>query len=160
MDNQPMGGGQTNLPPANSSKSLEEFLELYLVKKAPFTLPQNWKEFIVKIAPWANIISIIVVLPIVLFALGIGAVLAPFAFLGGGYMYYSWLWVILAAVELILLLIALPGLFKRNTKGWRFMFYANIIMVITSLLHVSVGGLIGDVIGLYFLFQVKSLYHN
>lgn len=159
MDTPSIGGAQPGSS-NNLLKQLEEFLELYLVKKAPFTLPPNFKEFLAKIAPWANILLIIIALPIVLLALGLSAVLAPFAFLGGSYISYSWLWVILAAVEIVLLIIALPGLFKRTFKGWRWMFYANAVMVVTSLFHVSVSGLIGDIVGLYFLFQIKELYRS
>ncbi len=146
-------------PSPQAEKSLEAFLELYLVKKAPYTLPHKVKLFLAKLAPWANILVIIVTLPIILSVLGFSAIAVPFAAFGGAsYLAYSWFWIVLALIQVVLLFLALPGLFKQSLSGWRWMLYANLIMVVTGLFQFSIGSLISSVIGLYFLFQIKELY--
>jgi ribosome-associated toxin RatA of RatAB toxin-antitoxin module len=55
--------------------------------------------------------------------------------------------------------IALPGLFKRTMQGWNFMFYSQLVSIIGGILSYNiVGTLIGAVIGLYILYQVKNKY--
>ena len=50
------------------------------------TMTPNIKEILVKIAPWVTLVLLIMTLPLVLLALGLGALVAPFAFLlGPGY---------------------------------------------------------------------------
>ncbi|MFN4212499.1 MAG: hypothetical protein ACK4FL_00870, partial [Microgenomates group bacterium] len=66
---------------------LEETLELYFVKKAPFSLPEGVKELIVTFGPYLVVLGIILGVPAVLAALGLGALVSPFtAFLGPSYM--------------------------------------------------------------------------
>ena len=154
MDNMPFGsGGQANSP----TKSLEEFLELYLVKKAPFALPVGVKETIVKLAPWLTVIGIVFSLPFILLALGISTVGFGLSALGSDFGYYAQL--LLVGVGIVLEVLAVPGLFKRAAGAWRLAFYA----ILLSLLNSLVGGhilntIIGGVIGLYVLFQVKEYY--
>lgn len=143
---------------------LEETLELYLVKKAPFQLPQNVKELIVKIAPWATIVVLVITLPLVLFAFGLGALVAPFAFLAGpqygvAYGFNYTISMIVLAIALILELMAIPGLFSRSTKGWRLVYWSTLITLVSSIITLNIiSGLLSALISLYFLFQVKSLY--
>lgn len=143
---------------------LEDTLELYLVKKAPFQLPENVKEVIVKFAPWVTLILMVLTLPLILSVFGLGALLAPFATMLGptAAVTYGTNYLIsttVLAVSIILELIALPGLFKRSIKGWRLIFYASLLSIASSFLSFNfVGGIINGLIGLYFLFQIKNHY--
>jgi hypothetical protein len=134
-------------------------LDEYLVKKAPFQIPDGGKEFIVRFGPWISVVLLVLLLPIILVALGIGTVLIPFG--GVGYATGFGLSAILALVQIVLLGIALPGLFARKMSGWMMMFYSQIVGLVGSLLAGSiVGGIIGAVIGSYVLFQVRTKYTN
>src|SRR5204863_720278 len=65
----------TDQPP----KDLIGFLDFYLVKKAPFQIPEGGREWIVKYGPWITIVLLVLLLPPLLIALGIGTLLMPFA---------------------------------------------------------------------------------
>lgn len=135
------------------------FLDYYLVKKAPFQLPGEVKEFLVKFGPWIALVLLLLSLPAVLLALGIGAVAIPFA--GVGYAAgFTYLTVVLLA-QLVLMALALPGLFHRKMSSWRLVFYSQLIGIAFSLLSGSLfGAVIGGLIGLYLLFQIRPLYVN
>ncbi len=144
---------KTDQPP----KDLVGFLDYYLVKKAPFQLPDNAKEWIVKYGPWIAVVLIVLLLPPMLFVLGLGAIFLPF----GGYAYATGFTYVtlLLLVELGLDIAALPGLFARKMQGWRLIFYARIIAIVSGLLTANVlGALVGGLISLYILFQVRGLY--
>lgn len=138
---------------------LESTLEEYLVKKAP-ALPENVKELIVKFAPYITLIMLIMALPAVLVLFGIGALLTPFSYMGGvnAGMTYTVSMVVLA-VSLVLEALAIPGLFKRTKQGWNLVFYSALVSAVSSLVSFNIVNLvIGTLISLYFLFQVKSYY--
>lgn len=139
-------------------KQLESWLEEYLGHKAP-QLPEKWRETLVKIIPWITLIIMVLALPVILFALGIGTFVAPFAFYGGlnaGGMYMVGM--ILSVVSIVLEVMALPGLFKRSMQGWRFAYYASLVTAISAIVMFNFSSLIGVIIGLYILFQIKKLY--
>jgi hypothetical protein len=138
-------------------KDIIGFLDYYLVKKAPFQIPDAGREWIVKFGPWITLVLIILTLPFVLALLGLGAFLAPF----GGVVYAAGFG--LAAIFILvcfgLMIFALPGLFARKMSGWSLMFYAQIASLVGSLAGGSiVSGLIGALISFYILFQVRGLY--
>jgi len=139
---------------------LEDTFELYLVKKAPFTLPDNWKELIVKFSPWISLILLIVAVPAILAVFGLGTLLMPFSFLGGfkgGFNYI--LTLVFSALTLLLEGLAIPGLFKRSLGGWRFAYYAALVSALENLVTFNLGGLvIGGLLSMYVLFQIKSYY--
>src|SRR5688572_3390229 len=60
-------------------KDLIGFLDFYLVKKAPFQIPDAGRELIVKFGPWITVVLLILLLPVLLFALGLGAFFIPFS---------------------------------------------------------------------------------
>lgn len=138
---------------------LEETLDLYFGKKAP-ALPANVKEAIVNFAPWISLIMVVVSLPSVLAILGIGSLMAPFSFLGGanaGFRYM--LSLIFLAISVLFDGLAIPGLFKKAKSGWNFVFYSTLVGVLSNVVSMNLGGIIlGALIPLYFLFQVKSYY--
>jgi uncharacterized membrane protein YdjX (TVP38/TMEM64 family) len=59
-------------------KDLIGFLDFYLVKKAPFQLPLEIREFLVKFGPWIAVVFLLLSLPALLLMLGIGAAMVPF----------------------------------------------------------------------------------
>lgn len=137
-------------------------LDLYFGKKAPH-LPHNIKEFIVKIAPY------LVILGIIMFGFALIAIL-PVLFAGSavaaavpGVYYPSMMQLliglILMAAIVILEVKALPGLFKRTHQSWNFIFYAQLVSLVQSIVHGNlVGFIVGGAIGLYILFQIRPLY--
>lgn len=143
----------------SSMSSLEETLEVYLVDKAP-KLPENIKEIIVKFAPWISLIVLVVTLPAILLAFGLGALVAPFAFLGGLHAGVSFgVGMLFGAVILVLEALAIPGLFGRKRSAWNLLFYASILGAVQNLISFNLGGLIiGTLVSFYFLFQVNSYY--
>ena len=133
------------------------FLDYYLVRKAPFQIPNEAKEWIVQYGPWITIVLLVLTLPALLFVLGLGAALVPFG--GIGYATgFGYLTLGLIA-QIGLTLGALPGLFARKTSGWTLLFYARIVSLVFTLLAGSiVSALVGGLISMYILFQVRPLY--
>jgi hypothetical protein len=138
---------------------LENLLSEYLVKKAP-AIPANIKEVIVKFAPWVTLVIFIITLPIVLAVFGLGAFFAPFSFLGGvtaGTNYI--LTIILSGIQLVLEGMAIPGLFQRSRGAWNLVFYSSLVGAVQNIVTFNLGGLIiGTLLSLYILFQVRDLY--
>ena len=132
-------------------------LDFYLVKKAPFQIPDAGREILVKIAPWLVLLSLLLSIWALLLVFGVGAALTPFG--GVGVAAGFGLAAVFLIIELVLHAIALPGLFARKMSGWTMLFYARIVAFVYSLsLWAVISGIIGLVIGLYILFQVRSLY--
>ena len=138
-------------------KDLMGFLDYYLVKKAPFQIPDEAKEWIVKYGPWITIVLLVLTLPALLVVLGIGAVLIPFG--GVGYATGFGYLTLGLIVQIGLTLAALPGLFARRLSGWTLLFYARIVSLVFTLLAGGiVSALVGGLISMYILFQVRALY--
>jgi len=140
-------------------KDLVGFLDLYLVKQAPFQIPDGGREWIVKFGPWITVVLLILTLPILLFALGLGAIFIPFG--GIGYASGFGVLTLFVIVEVGLMIAALPGLFARKMAGWQLLFYSQLVNIAYNILsgHV-VSALLGGLIALYILFQVRPLYHE
>jgi hypothetical protein len=143
---------------------LEVTLEEYLGKKAP-SIPKGWKEIIVKFAPYLAIIGVVMGIPGVLALLGMGAFLAPLGLVGGivtgrpflgiGYIVN----VLFLGVIILLEGLAIPGLFSRSKKAWTFLYWSALVGVVQNIVSFNVGGLvIGSLLSMYFLFQVKEYY--
>ena len=144
---------------------LEVTLEEYLVKKAPVAIPKEWKEIIVKFAPYLAILGVVMGIPGVLALLGAGAILAPIGLVGGlmtgkpflGFGYI--VSVVFLAVMVLLEGLAIPGLFSRSKKAWTFLYWSALVGVVQNIISFNVGGLIiGGLLSMYFLFQVKEYY--
>lgn len=133
---------------------LIETLDLYFNKKAP-QIPQGGKDFIVKVAPYLTIISILFMIPALLIIAGLNAMM-PYQ-----YAQYNGfgIWAVFTIVITVLYVMALPGLFKPSPKGWNYTFYAVLVSALQNLLMMNIVSLIiGLAIGFYVLFQVKSHY--
>jgi len=152
----------TNPAPAGLLNQFEKICQQYLVDKAPFAIPENIKELIVKYGPYLTILIIILAAPSLLALLGIGAVFMPFSYLRGVNYGFSYsLSMIVLAAGLILNLVALPGLFQRRLSAWRLMYYSVLVSALHSLISFNLGNLIiSSLISLYVLFQIKSYYKN
>ena len=124
-------------------------------------LPAGAREFIVKVSPWLAVIFLIALLPFILIALGLGTIAAPFAFLNGVGSGASYgIGLIFTIASIILWALSIPGLFKRHRSGWEFSFYGVLLNFVQGLVAVNIlSAIIGAVIGLYILFEVKEYYH-
>ncbi len=148
---------------ANSIKGLEANFDDIFVKKAPFQLPDSVKSFIVTVLPWVIIIWFIVLIPALLAVFGLSLFASPFAIyaeLTTGYVYS--ISIIILAIQMVIMLLAIPGLMRKSISGWRYMFYTQLINIVYSIFTLSVSSIIssiiGAIIGLYLLFQIKSYY--
>lgn len=157
-----METNQNSVPPTSGGSSAPSgfmaTLEYYLVTKAPFQLPTSVKEFIVKFGPWIDLLFLLTFIPLIFALIGFGAFFSAYSmgYYAGGWSIYS----ILSLIAFVLGVIALPGLFGRKLVGWNFLFYSQIIYFVQSIISGNlIGGLIGVIIGFYFLFQIKSYYH-
>jgi hypothetical protein len=149
---------------SSGMRQLEDILDQYLNKKAP-AIPTAGKEALVKFAPYLAILSVIVMAPTIIGILGLGTFLAPFGlisgaltgrpFLGLGYM----IGVVFSIVMLVLSVLSINPLFKRERKGWLYMFYAVLLGGVHDLLQLNLVGLIIFTgLWLYVLFQVREYY--
>lgn len=146
----------------DSLKQLEVTLDGFFGKKAP-ALPQNIKEIIVKIAPYLIIISVIVTLPAIFLLLGLGGLTTMMAPFGDVRSVSSiptmWISILLLVPVVILEAMAIPGLFSKTATAWKYLYWAQIISVVSSLAQFNIiGAFISALIGFYLLFQVRSLY--
>ncbi|MFA5792283.1 MAG: hypothetical protein WC897_00235 [Candidatus Gracilibacteria bacterium] len=136
---------------------LENFLTLYLVKKAPYTIPLNVRAKIVTFTPWIDLILVLTFLPVLVMLLGLNSMVYGFAYAYGTYGGWG-LATIISLIPFVLEIFALPGLFKRKKYAWNLLMYSSLLIVIENVLFFSVGGILGGVIGLYILFQIKEYY--
>lgn len=140
---------------------LENKLAEVFTKKLP-ALPEGIKEGIVKYGPYITVVMMILTVPAILAIIGIGMAATPFAFLGGfrgglGYIVSM----LFGLVMLVLEIMAISGLFKRQKKAWKLLFYISLIQATLNILRFDLGGLIiGTGISWYVLFQIKSYYKN
>lgn len=141
-------------------KELEKTLEPYFTSKAPFQIPKDIKELLVKLAPYLVIIFVVLSLPAIFALFGLSALLTPFM-MGVSYTMGPLWWVstALIAVSVVLEALAIPGLFARTMQGWRYVFYAQLVSILASVLQMNlIGAIISALIGFYILFQVKEMY--
>ncbi|NTU46091.1 hypothetical protein HGA88_00515 [Candidatus Roizmanbacteria bacterium] len=148
---------QPNL--SDSLLQLENTLDEYLGKKAP-QLPENAKETLVQFGPWISLIVIIITVPPILSLFSLGAFLSPFAAIAGATLDFNyWISLLFILAAVVFELIALPKLFKREKKGWQYMYYAALITAVGNLVDLHLSSLIlGTLLSLYILFQIKKYY--
>ncbi len=138
-------------------KDLIGFLNFYLVTKAPIQIPDAGREAIVRYGPWFLAVVLVLTLPAALFVLGLGALISPFA--GINYATGFGIATIGLLATFALEIAALPGLFARKMSGWTLLFYGRLVSLVFSLLMGSlVAGIVGGLISMYLLFQVRGLY--
>ncbi len=139
----------------------EAWLDLYMVKKAPFQIPMGGKEFLAIIAPYLVILGAISFLFSLAVFLGLGKMrgIPMTNYIGWGIpAMIAWIG---SAFAVGLELFALPGLFRRTSAAWRLVFYATLVSFAGSVFSLNlIGAVIGGAIGWYLLFQIKELYKN
>lgn len=139
---------------AQTNKDLIVMLE-ELFKKAP-ALPLSAKDVLVKITPW-----IALVFGILGILVGIGAAgVSPIALFGGIKVSVTVLISgILLLISSVLMLIAFPKLKAMKFEGWRLIFWADAISIVSAIVTFDlVSAVISFLIGFYILFQIKSYY--
>ena len=138
--------------------NLEEKLTEIFGKKMP-ELPEKFKTVMVKIIPYLMVVLLILWIPVILALIGIIITATPFALLGGAKGFGYIVSIICGLVMIGLQIEAIPGLFKKQIKAWRLLFYISLVNVIATLLKLNIWGLIVEtVISWYFLFQIKNHY--
>lgn len=141
---------------------LEDLCDEYLEKKAP-SIPENIKDAIVKFGPWISILLVIKLAMNILDFMGWGSYFRAIGLFGGlnfGFIYT--VSTIIDGITLVLMIIAIPKLLKQMKSGWNLMFYVALFQGINSAVLFNIWGLVMGLIGmllsLYILFQVKSRY--
>ena len=130
------------------------FLEDLLIKKAP-VLPKNIKDFLVKYAYIFNLIGIFVSIPAILTLFGINSIIHVY----GIYTTNSIISIIFLTLGILLRIKALKGLKEQKIDGWNMIYYATIVQAVYSLISYNLFEfIVGTLISLYFIFQVKSYY--
>ena len=137
--------------------ALDKVLSDYLVKKAP-ALPKAGKEFLVTVAPYLALLGAVLGIPALLAVFGLGAAMTPFVWLAGSRTGIFWLFWVVGAVQVALSAMAVKPLFARRGKGWRLMYYSQLLSLLSSLQYFNVGSLVMTVISFYLLYQVKASY--
>lgn len=138
---------------------MDKIFTEYLVKKAP-VLPSKVREVLVKIMPYLVIVGLIFSIPAILAIFSINAFIAPVSLFAGlrfGFGHYFNL--VFLAATVVIEIMALPGLFANKASAWKLVYYAALINAVYNLLSFNLGGLIiGTLLSLYFLYQIKSYY--
>ncbi len=137
--------------------ALDKVLSDYLVKKAP-VLPKGGKDFIVSVAPYLALIGAVVGIPALLAVFGLGAIATPFVWIAGSRTGIFWLFWVVGAAQIVLSAMAVKPLFARRGKGWRLMYYSQLLSLLSTLQYFNVGSLVMTVVSFYLLYQVKASY--
>ncbi|HSW87704.1 MAG TPA: hypothetical protein VLF89_04855 [Candidatus Saccharimonadales bacterium] len=146
----------------NSLDQLETKLDEWFGKKAP-QLPKNIRQILVNIAPYLEILSVIITVPSLFVLLGLGGAATVVAPMGGAQSVSTlptmWIGIFLLIPVVILQLLAIPGLFGRKVLGWKYIYWAQIVSLVSNVVELNIiGAIIGALIGFYILFQIKSYY--
>lgn len=140
-------------------QDLEKSLETYFLHKAP-KMPQELQDILVKFGPWLMLLMLIFSVVGLLGSLAAGSFVTPFAYAAGktAGILFTIIWA-LSIVILVIQAMALPGLFKREMRSWRLLFYATLVGILQNVIAMNFLGLIiGAAIGFYILFQIKHNY--
>ena len=142
-----------------------------LFEKTPH-LPHNVRQTLVSIAPWLALIGGILGLAALLPVLGMLPALSALPFMGGmmGGAYYAMypaliIALVIGVIGAVLDLLAFRPLSQHKKAGWNLLFYSQILAVLAIILQIYsgyyvLGSVIGLLIGLWLLFEVRSLYHE
>ncbi|MBO0949521.1 chromate transporter [Fibrella forsythiae] len=134
---------------------LEPELAPIFTSKAPFQLPDNIKEIIVKVAPYVSVI----LLPLSVLAIVLGG---GVAILSGFFLNIrASISLLIIVAALVIGILAIPGLFKRTRESWTKLYLAQLLYLLSSIVSFDVFGfIISFLIGLFMLFQIREKYTN
>ncbi|MDO8686806.1 MAG: hypothetical protein Q7K11_01185 [Candidatus Berkelbacteria bacterium] len=123
-------------------------------------LPKGITGFIVAITPWIALIFGVFGVLGMLVAIGIFTFLSPLVLTGGGVAVTTGISVnlIIGLASSILMLLAVPALFAKKASGWRLIFIAQLLGVISAIVSLALLDVIFPLIGLYILFQIEPDY--
>ena len=112
------------------------------MKKAPFQIPDGGREMDrASSGPWISVVLLILTLPLLLFALGIGTI--SHSVRRPRLCDRLWRPHALRHRGIGLMIAALPGLFNRKMSGWRLLFYSQLVSIVYNLLSGNIiGGLL------------------
>jgi len=158
-------------------QQIETKLDELLVKKAPFQLPESARMNLVKAMPWLTLIGG------VLAALGVWSLYRVVTVVDSLTTYYNslgyatplqtqsvspllWVSLLMLAIEAIMFFVAFPALKQRAKKGWNILYWVSLLNVAYALVYLVadmnlgsfIFSLIGSLVGLYVLFQIRSHY--
>ncbi len=156
---------------ATALQSLETKLNEMLVTNAPVQLPENARKWIATYA-WIfallgavfGAFAILVLLPALGFASVVGAAVGV-----GGYVLMAWLALLFLVGNTVLWAMATPKLKAMQKSGWNLVFYGSLLSLAYDVFNnfrvFSAGSvfsliwsLLLSLVGLYFLFQVRSYF--
>ncbi len=134
---------------------LEPELGPIFTDKAPFQLPEEFREGFAKYIPYVAV----VLLPLSLLAILFGG---GMAILSGFFLNIRVSLALLVMVaSLIVGALAIPGLFKRTRESWTKMYIADLLYILSAIISFDIVSIIiSFLIGLFILFQVRSKYVN
>lgn len=162
-------------------QKLENWLNTIFVTKAPYTISQDGRQSLVRAMPWVTLVAGVVMLWIAYLAWQALAFVGHFSAVandlaqslyGRPYAQYHdlsfllWVALVVLVVEAVLFFAAYPNLRDRKKQGWNIVFWVALINIAEAVLQVIatgdvfglIGQLIGSAIGLYLLFQIRSMY--
>lgn len=162
-------------------EDLENKLDPVFVKNAPFQLPANAKEALVKWLPWINLGAGILYLltaralwewarvtnSLVDYANELSRLYGGSEIVAERFTTVIWLGLIFLVVEAVLYLAAFPLTRDRKKLGWDLMLLALLVNIVYGvvMLFSDYGGItnlfgtvVSSVIGLYLLFQIRGSY--
>lgn len=165
-------------------QQVENKLNELLVKKAPFHLPDNAKQGIVKVLPWLVLLLGVLMAVAAWSVFQAATVVDRWSSLAselsvtygvGSYVNplmtpLLWVSLLILLVEAVLYFAAYPSLEKRQKKGWNILFWVALANVAQGIVHsiaysgayFNIGSvvlsLLGSLVGLYLLFQIRSYY--
>lgn len=160
---------------------LEKQLDETFVKNSSYQLPKGLKDWIVKYSPWIALIVGVIGLWGAWTLWQLSRVTNSWVDYANslsktfgtpvpvehhlGVLWY--LALIVLIVQSVMQIMAFSGLRDRLKVGWNWLFYSALLNIVTAVLYIFVDGrglvsfiwsLVGTVIGLYFLFQIRSYY--
>lgn len=162
-------------------KGLETKLDEVLVKNAPFQLPKKAKDWIVQYLPYINLVLGVISLWAALGLYRWATVANQFVDYANS-VYRSvgiptqsverlttvvWLGIVVLAIEGLLYVLAFVPTRDRKKSGWDLLFLALLVNVVYGVVMVFsdyggvsslFGTLLSTLVGLYFLFQIRSAY--
>jgi hypothetical protein len=137
---------------------LEMKLDKFFNEKV-WQMPKKAREIIVKVLPYLAVLSLLAIIPMILSLLGL-TMLTPFVYMKGMRVGLSYsVSILFTLVCGILAVVIIPGLFKKQMKVWKIMFWMSLINAVGAILKMDLGSLIiGTGLSWYVLFQIKEYY--
>ncbi len=147
-------------PAPKAAGGLMVALDDLMGSRAPIQIPGKVKFLMAKFGHWLVILLMILSLPGQLMDIGWRAAMVPFGIItgAGGSLKLAFSLATLLFL-IVMLILALPGLQARKVIGWQLLMLCNGINMAYGLLNGGiVGPILGALIGLYVLVQLRRYY--